>query len=124
MPGGLRPGGCLLLGGSPSREGASFRGVPPSRGVSLAEGGLLCRGSPWQRGVSLAEGGLLGRGGSPWQRGSPWQGGLLGRGVVASQHALRQTPPLVNRMTDRCKNITLATTSLRPVMDRVYNKLL
>ena len=26
-----------------------------------------------------------------------------------------QTPP-VNRMTDRCKNITLATTSLRPVI--------
>ena len=38
---------------------------------------------------------------------------LPGRGEV-SQHALRQTPP-VNRMTDRCKNITLATTSLRPV---------
>ena len=37
---------------------------------------------------------------------------------VVSQHALRQTPqptPLVNRMTDRCKNITLATTLLRPV---------
>ena len=45
-------------------------------------------------------------------------GGLLpGSGVWlggVSQHALRQTPP-VNRMTDRCKNITLATTSLRPV---------
>ena len=46
-----------------------------------------------------------------------WGGGQLsapGWGVV-SQHALRQTPP-VNRMTDRCKNITLATTSLRPVI--------
>ena len=43
-------------------------------------------------------------------------GGCLLRGVgVVSQHALRQTP-LVNRMTDRCKNITLATTSLRPVI--------
>ena len=52
-------------------------------------------GTPWQ-GCLLAEGGLL-------DRGSPWQGG-----------SLRQTPP-VNRMTDRCKNITLATTSLRPV---------
>ena len=37
-----------------------------------------------------------------------------GRGVT-SQHALRQTPP-VNRMTNRCKNITLAITSFRPVM--------
>ena len=44
-------------------------------------------------------------------------GGCLLRGVcVVSQHALRQTtPPPLNRMTDRCKNITLATTSLRPV---------
>ena len=32
-----------------------------------------------------------------------------GRGVVC-QHALRQTPP-VNRMTNRCKNITLPQTS-------------
>ena len=33
-------------------------------------------------------------------------GGMPGPGGgVVSQHALRQTPP-VNRMTDRCKNIT------------------
>ena len=36
-------------------------------------------------------------------------------GVVISQHALRQTPPPVGRITDTSKNITLATTSLRPV---------
>ena len=41
-------------------------------------------------------------------------GGVSAPGGVVSQHALRQTPP-VNRMTNRCKNITLATTSLRPV---------
>ena len=41
--------------------------------------------------------------------GSPGPGG-----VVVSQHALRQTPP-VNRITDRCKNITFAT-SLRMVI--------
>ena len=40
-------------------------------------------------------------------------GSFLGGGVV-SQHALRQTPPPVNRMTDRYKNITFAT-SLRTV---------
>ena len=57
--------------------------------------------------------GLEGEGGVSLARGVSFAGGcLLGRGV--SQHALRQTPP-VNRMTDRCKNITLATTSLRPV---------
>ena len=43
-------------------------------------------------------------------------GGVSAPGGVVSQHALRQTPPPVNRMNaDRCKNITLATTSLRPV---------
>ena len=35
-----------------------------------------------------------------------------GCGIPACTEA--DTPP-VNRMTDRCKNITLATTSLRPV---------
>ena len=45
------------------------------------------------------------------------RGYQLPSGVV-SQHALRQTPPMY-RMTDRCKNITLATTSLRPVMKEI-----
>ena len=35
----------------------------------------------------------------------PGGGCLPGEGV--SQHALRGTPPPVDRMTDRCKNITL-----------------
>ena len=49
-------------------------------------------------GVVLVRGVLLGRqGGFSLAGGSPWQ------------------TPTVNRMTDRCKNITLATTSLRPV---------
>ena len=56
-------------------------------GVVLVRGVLLGR----QGGFSLAGGVLPGRGGSPWQT------------------------PTVNRMTDRCKNITLATTSLQPV---------
>ena len=41
------------------------------------------------------------------------QGGCLLPGV--SQHALRQRPPPVDRITDTSKNITLATTLLRPV---------
>ena len=95
-------------GGSPWQGGLSLAGGLLGRGVSPWRGGLLGRGvSPWQ-------GVLLGRGVSPWRGGSPWQGGgLLGRGV--SQHALRQTPPPVDRITDTSKNITLATTSLRPV---------
>ena len=45
-------------------------------------------------------GGYLVPGGSA-RGGGAWSGGLpLGEGVV-SQYALRQTPPPVNRMTDR-----------------------
>ena len=44
-------------------------------------------------------------------------GGVCSQGGVVSQHALMQTPP-VNRITDTSKNITLATTSLRPVKTR------
>ena len=44
-----------------------------------------------------------------------WGGERLIPGGVVSQHALRQTPPPVDRITDKSKNITLATTSLRPV---------
>ena len=43
------------------------------------------------------------------------------QGGVVSQHALRQTPP-VNSMTDRCKNITFAT-SLRTVKILTYTTL-
>ena len=56
----------------------------------------------------------LGRVGTPGE-------GVCCQGGVVSQHALRQTPPPpVNRMTNRCKNITLATTSLRPVKVKMY----
>ena len=61
---------------------------------------------------------LLGVGGACiWSPSIPPLGVGLDLRVVF-QHALRQTPqpPPVNRMTDRCKNITLATTSLRPVI--------
>ena len=62
--------------------------------------------------------------------GGVWSGGCLILGGVCSQGGLlpggcgipactgADTPP-VNRMTDRCKNITLATTSLRPVMNPI-----
>ena len=65
-------------------------------------------------------------GGSAWSRGGPaWSGGCLpgpggggfslpGPGGVSGQ------PPPVNRITHTCKNITFATTSLRPVKTHVY----
>ena len=85
------PGGCL-----PGPGGAAW-----SRG-----------GSPW------SQGGLPGpQGGSSWSRGgSSWTGGvLLGPGGLPGLEGSLETPP-VNRITDTCKNITLATTLLRPVI--------
>ena len=87
-------GGCLLRGVS-ALAGVSSGGVS-ALGVCLLWAGV-CFGGVCSRGCLL-------------------QGGVCSWGGVVSQHALRQTPPSpVNRMTDRCKNITLATTSLRPV---------
>ena len=46
-----------------------------------------------------------------WSRGG---GALLAGGVLPTGD------PPVNRMTNRCKNITLTTTSLRPVIINVF----
>ena len=45
-------------------------------------------------------------------------GGLLPGGGIP---ACTEADPPVNRMTDRCKNITLATTLLLPVMMHKIN---
>ena len=66
-------------------------------------------GSAWSRGV-CSQGNLPSRGGSAWSGGGVvvcTQGG----GIPACTEA----DPPVNRMNDRCKNFTLATTLLRPV---------
>ena len=47
----------------------------------------------------------------------PWGGVCVVRGGSPCQ-----TPP-VNRMTDRCKNITLAKTSFRPVIKCVCENM-
>ena len=77
---------CSLLPGGVSAQG----------GVCLVQGGVCL-----VRGVCLPGPGggvCLVPGGSAWSRGGA-----------------RRTPP-VDRITDTCKNITLATTLLRPVM--------
>ena len=133
-----RRGGLLAGGGSPCWGGSPCKG-----GLSLPGGALLARGvgSPWwgslpARGVSLLGGspcwGVSLPGESPCQGGSPCQGvslvgcwgvslpggfSLLG-GLLDRGFSLLETPP-VNRMINRCKNITLATTSLRPVIKQV-----
>ena len=109
--GGLLPGGCLLLqGGCLLLGGLLLPGV----------GGLLCSGggSACSRGWCLLPGGLLLPGGG----GSALGGGVCSGGVCSGGYLLlggcipacTEADPPVNRMTDRCKNITFAT-SLRTV---------
>ena len=80
---------------------------------------------PGPGGVLLGPGGVvvcLVLGGSPWPQGGgggvPGQGEFSlvpgGGGGVPGRGGSPETPP-VNRITDTCNNITLATTSLRPV---------
>ena len=88
-------GGCLLLG--------AVCLLP--RGVS-ASGGCVCSGG----------GGLLLGGGLLW--GVSALGGVHSGGGVGIPACTEADTPPVNRMTDRCKNITLAT-PLRPVNIRV-----
>ena len=78
--------------------------------VSAVGGGCFFPGGACSWGVGLVWVGMLPPGG--WvlpPRGYQLRGRVPAPGGVVSQHALRQTPLLVNRMTDRCKNITFAT---------------
>ena len=98
------PGGCLPgLGGCLPGLGGCLPGLG---GVCLVWGGCL----PGPGGVSA------------WSGGSAWSRGGFSLSLPGGGPAWR--PPLVDRITDTCKNITLATTSLRPVIIfRVYLKL-
>ena len=104
MPG---PGG----GGVPGlgEGGAWSRGVPALGGVP-APGGCLV---PW---------GCLHQGGA-WSWGGAWSGGVPAPGGACFggmwYPACTEADPPVNRMTDRCKNITFAT-SLRTVKICIY----
>ena len=138
MPGGgvLLAWGVSLVGGVlPARGGFSLpggvlparRGVLPAgwRGLLAGGGGFSLPGGvlPAGQGASLPRGspcpgGLLTRGGSPcWEGfsllGGPYQGGSPCCG--GGGFSLSEIPPPVDRITDMSKNITLATTSLRPV---------
>ena len=102
------PGGFSLVGGVCLARGGGFYVL--GGGFSLP-GGVV---SAWsQGGFSLVSGGFSLPGGVCLVRG---EGGLPAQGGVClvPGEALRRPPP-VNRITDTCKNITLATTSLRPV---------
>ena len=113
------PGGVVLparMGGSPCWGGSTCQGVLPARGGSPCQRGGL---SGW--GVLLGPRGVLPAGGvlpPRWGWGSPCRVGGL---CLVPGGGSPETPP-VNRITDTCKNITLATTSLRPVMTCMKRK--
>ena len=135
----LQPGGVYLVPGCTwsrgvpgPREGCTWsRGgvyLVPGRGVP-GPGGTWSRGGipdpggctwswggvPGPGGVYLVWGGTWSQGGCTWSQGVPGPGGgYLVPGGVPGQ----VLPPPVNRMTNRCKNITLAKTSFRPVIRR------
>ena len=101
VPGGGCPwsgGGCLPGPGGGVLLGPGGVGVLPAGGVCLVPGGVLL--------------GLGGGGCSPWSQGvgggclpGPREGG-------SGDHP----PPWTEFLTHACENITLATTSLRPVI--------
>ena len=80
-------------------------------GACLVPGGVLSL-----RGVYLVPGAYLVTGGCVWFGGVPGHGGHVWYGGVWCWGGIpRQVLPPMNRMTDRCKNITLAKISFRPV---------
>ena len=119
--GGLHPGGMVVVlhlgGGGHMASQHALRQTPSPpvdrhTPVTRMHSSRMCTGRSLTvccsvlpgGGFSLVWEGVPGLGGfSLVQGGYPWSGGVL-----------RRTPP-VNRITDTCKNITLATTSLRPV---------
>ena len=112
--------------------------VPGPRGMCLVWGAYLVPGGhTWsQGGHTWSQGGIPGRGlsglgvsglrgggvsvsgmGGVWSQGVSVPCGGGGAGIPACTEA--DTSPS-NRMTNRCKNITLATTSLRPLKIRLF----
>ena len=89
----------------------------------LLPGGVCLPGGVWLVGCTCPGGwsrGVWSRGVWSWGVYLPGWACQSGVGLPGGRYlpggvCLRHTPP-VNRMTDRCKNITLATTSLRPVI--------
>ena len=108
----------LLPGGVCSRGGGLFRGMSAPSGGVCSQGGVCSRGvagswrgvCSWRRGVYY------------WVVSAP-RGGWCpkGGGWHPSMHWGRPNPLWTEWMTDRCKNITLATTALRPVINTVVD---
>ena len=80
-----------------------------SAAAAVSEGGRVLPGCACSWGVCLP--------------GVCFPGGvcLPGEGGLVSQHALRENPP-VNRMTDRCENITFSTSLRMLKIKHVYQR--
>ena len=115
QPGGvyLVPGGTWSWGGVPGPGGGTWSqgGVPGPGGVYLVPGGRGVYLVPGGRGVYLVPGGVYLVLGGYLVPGGTWSQGVY----LALGGPGQVLPPPVNRMTNRCKNITLAKTSFRPV---------
>ena len=124
---------------SASRGGSALGGLPGLGGCLPGPGGGVVSGLMGGGGVCSQGGGGVCSGGvvSAWSRGRwmglPVPGGVSApRGGVCSRGggipACTEADPLpllwTEWMTDRCKNMTLATTSLRPVITKAWLEVL
>ena len=108
-------GGCNWSRGGVSAPGGvcSWGGVPGPRGcllwgLYLVPGGCLVKGGGV---VVSALGGVPGPGGCTWSQGVSAPGVSAPCRDVPGLRGDQVLPPPVNRMTNRCKNITLPQTS-------------
>ena len=109
----LPRGGCVLLGGRMLPRGevhVSRGGGACFWGGGCASQGRLLWGCMFPGGCMLPRGACF-PGGACFQEGVCASRGGVGGGIPACTEA----DPPVNRITHTSKNITLATTSLRPV---------
>ena len=143
------PGGYLVLRGVPGPGGCTWSwgvylvpgvylvwgctwsqgGVPGLGGYSWSQGCTWSGRVPGPRGVYLVLGVYLVPGvylvwACTWSQGGvPGPGGVPGRGLYLVQGYLpRYSPPPVNRMTDRCKNITFATSLRTVITSKLVNR--
>ena len=108
-------GGCFWGGVCSAGRGMSAPGGVSTPGGCLLLGGCLLPGGSDSGGCLLTGGCLLLGGGVCSQGGVCFQGGVCSGGWCLPACTQADIPP-VNRITDTSKNITLATTSLRPVI--------
>ena len=113
--------GCLLRGSAP--RGSTPRACVCSQRVCLLPGGVSAPRGCLLRG-STPKGGVCPHG-AVCSCGGVCSGGCLLLGGGGGIPACTEADPPVNRMPDTSKNITLATTSLRPVINshNVFTKI-